>query len=226
MTIGIIGALEEEVFFLKEKIENCKHQVISGYTFWTGSLKESDIVLLKCGVGKVNAAIGTTLLHQYYSPQYLIHIGSAGGIQPDAKIGDVIVATEIRYHDVDLTAFGREYGQIPNMPTAFIPALQLIENIQKLKKVRVLTGLIVSGDSFIQDVDTLRKKFPSALAVEMESGAIAQACYQFQIPFAVICSISDRAAIADWDVYKQSLNLASKNATSLILSIFKNAIIN
>lgn len=226
--IGILGAMEEEIVFLREKMSYRKKHMIGEYEFWTGRLEGFSVVLSKCGTGKVNATINTTLMHQQYKPSYILHIGSAGGIQDSLKVGDVIIATEIRYHDVDLTPFGYEYGQASHMPISFKSNPEFVkiayQQARLLEDINPITGLIVSGDSFIhskKDIQKIRERFPEALAVEMEAGAIAQTCYKLEIPFLVICSLSDKAQYFASDLHTETLKLASQNATVAMLSFLK-----
>lgn len=127
MVIGIIGAMEEEVVLLRGKLENRQDRVIAGCEFNTGTIDGVKVVLLKSGIGKVNAAIGTTLLIQLYSPDRIINTGSAGGFYPSLSVGDIVISTELRYHDVDATVFGYEYGQVPQMPAFYQPDSHLMQ---------------------------------------------------------------------------------------------------
>ena len=119
MKIAIIGAMEEEVTLLRDKIENKTVEVIAGCEFTTGTYGGVDVVLLRSGIGKVNAAMSTTILLEKYNPDYVINTGSAGGYDPELNVGDLVISTEVRHHDVDCTVFGYEYGQVPQLPAAF-----------------------------------------------------------------------------------------------------------
>src|SRR5690606_22914425 len=115
MKIAIIGAMEEEVTLLREKIEGREQEVIAGCEFTTGMMDDAEVVLLRSGIGKVNAAMSTAILLERFKPDYVINTGSAGGFNPDLNVGDVVISTEVRHHDVDVTAFGYEYGQVPQL---------------------------------------------------------------------------------------------------------------
>ena len=116
--IGIIGAMELEINTLKASIENCKETKIGRFVFYGGKLCGKEVVILLSGIGKVSAAVGTTLLIEHYNPSLIINTGTAGGLD-NTSVHDLILATEVRHHDVDVTAFGYEIGQQAQMPPAF-----------------------------------------------------------------------------------------------------------
>ncbi|MGV3466665.1 MAG: 5'-methylthioadenosine/S-adenosylhomocysteine nucleosidase, partial [Heyndrickxia sp.] len=155
MKAAIIGAMEEEVALLRENIENPKFQTIAGYEFISGMMKGKDVVLLRSGIGKVNAAMSTAILLQEFKPDVVINTGSAGGFDPKLQVGDIVISNEVRHHDVDVTAFGYEYGQVPQMPPAFIADEQLIKVAEdcakKINEMQVVIGLIATGDSFMSE---------------------------------------------------------------------------
>ena len=119
MKAGIIGAMEEEVTLLRDKIENRQTLNIAGCEIYTGTLNGTEVALLKSGIGKVAAAMGATLLLEHCKPDVIINTGSAGGLAPTLKVGDIVVSDDVRYHDADVTAFGYEYGQLPGCPAGF-----------------------------------------------------------------------------------------------------------
>ena len=166
MKIAIIGAMEEEVIILRNQLENTKQDVIAGSEFTEGTYKGIEVVLLKSGIGKVNAALSTTLLLDRYKPDYVINTGSAGGFHEALNVGDVVISTEVRHHDVDVTAFGYEYGQVPGLPAAYKADSDLLEiavkKAEEINDIQVVKGLIATGDSFMNDpvrVDYIRTKF-------------------------------------------------------------------
>lgn len=223
MRIGIIGAMEEEVELLREKMEIKEQREIANCEFVVGKLNGVDIVLSKSGIGKVNAAISTTLMIQMYSPDYIINTGSAGGFHTELSVGDIVVSTEVRYNDVEATVFGYEFGQVPGMPAFYKPDDRLVEIAEKcVKKIglHVVKGLIVSGDSFIsneEQVHLIRKKFNDPYCSEMEAGAIAQVCHQFQCPFVIIRSLSDIAGKDAKMSYDQFLEKASVHSAKMVM---------
>lgn len=191
--------MAEEVEYIKEKLTEKTSKTIANCTFYRGYINETEIILLQSGIGKVNAAIGTTLLCKLYEPDYVINTGSAGGLNEQLQIGDIVISTEVRYHDVDATVFDYEYGQVPQMPASYQPDATLMDIAKRAATkvgVQAVEGLIISGDSFMSDeqrVQQIKKIFTDPYCAEMEAGAIAQVCYQFQVPFVIIRSLSDIA---------------------------------
>ncbi len=218
--------MEEEVALLREKISNQEQETIAGCEFTTGSMDGAEVILLRSGIGKVNAAMSTTILLDRFKPDYVINTGSAGGFHPDLNVGDVVISSEVRHHDVDVTAFGYEYGQVPQLPAAFEANSGLVEIAEEAAKeigsVQVVKGLIATGDSFMNDpkrVDAIRDKFLNLQAVEMEAAAIAQVSYQFGIPFVIIRSLSDIAGKESDVSFEQYLEKAALHSASLVMKI-------
>ncbi|TYR82330.1 5'-methylthioadenosine/S-adenosylhomocysteine nucleosidase [Priestia megaterium] len=225
MKVAIIGAMEEEVTILRDKIENREETVVAGCEYSTGTIGGTDVVLLKSGIGKVNAALSTAILLERFKPDYVINTGSAGGFHPDLNVGDAVVSTEVRHHDVDVTAFGYEYGQVPNLPAAYKADEKLVqiaeESAKEVTDMKVVKGLIATGDSFMNDpvrVEFVREKFPNLYAAEMEAAAVAQVCYQFDVPFVIIRALSDIAGKESNVSFEQFLEKAAINSTNLVLN--------
>ena len=197
--IGIIGAMEEEVAILKDQLTQLDEIHIAHVKFYRGQLNDHEVVLTQSGIGKVNVAISTTLLIHEFKPDVIVNTGSAGALDGELNVGDVVVSESVAYHDADAQAFGYELGQIPQMPAQYVADAELLELTTDAIEAQSLTaqkGLIVSGDSFIgtnTQRETIRVAFPDALAVEMEATAIAQTCYQFNVPFIITRAISDLA---------------------------------
>lgn len=223
MRIGIIGAMEEEVELLRSKMKVKENHTTAGCEFVLGKLDEVEVVLSKSGIGKVNAAISTTLMNQLYQPDFIINTGSAGGFHKELAVGDIVISTEVRYNDVDATVFGYEFGQVPRMPAAYTPTEELIAIAEKCAKeigINSVKGLIISGDSFMSDherVEEIRQKFQDPYCSEMEAGAIAQTCHQFNCPFVIIRSLSDIAGQDAKVSYDQFLEKASVNSAKMVL---------
>jgi adenosylhomocysteine nucleosidase len=228
MTVGIIGAMDEEVALLKSNMQIVKEETIAGSTFYQGLLNNQDVVLLKSGIGKVNAAMGTTILHERYNPAYIINTGSAGGFAPELNVGDLVISDKIVHHDVDVTAFEHPYGRVPGLPLYFESDEKLISlaiNAAKvLPDVQSSVGLIATGDSFMSDpkrVEFVRSQFPEMIACEMEGAAIAQVCYQYKTPFVIIRALSDIAGKESSVSFDKFLEVAAKNAATLIMEMLK-----
>lgn len=226
MRAGIVGAMEPEVAILKSKLTQCETQSYAGFTFYHGQLDGADVVIVQSGIGKVAAALATTLLIDKYQPDYVINTGSAGGFEQSLKVGDIVISSEVRYHDVDVTAFGYEIGQLPGNPPAYIPHTELIDaakqGINTLENIQTLVGLITTGDTFMtkdEDIAKARENFPHMAAVEMEGAAIAHTCHQFDIPFVIIRSMSDIAGKESPTSFEAYLETASVNSSRLVQSM-------
>lgn len=228
MKIGIIGAMEPEVAHLIDSMTSKKSQTIAGIEFVSGKLADKDIIVTRSGIGKVAASMATTLLIEKYSPDAIINTGSAGGFSPELSIGDIVIASEVRHHDVDVTAFGYEIGQMAQQPAAFICDSLLVDAakraITEVGEVKTIEGLICTGDSFICDpirTKAMLTNFPSMAACEMEGAAIAQVCHQFNLPFVVIRSLSDNAnndSPVDFDTY---LAKAGHHSALMVMALLK-----
>lgn len=229
MTIAIIGAMEQEVAILKENIKDLQTTKIANYEYYSGELNGQQVVLVQSGIGKVAATVATVLLINNFNPTYVINTGSAGGFDPDLKVGDIAIGDELVHHDVDVTAFNYEFGQVPNMPARFTAEPKLVdatkELINEMTDITCKVGLIATGDSFMCDperIEATRQQFPNMLAVEMEGAAIAQACYQMNTPFLVIRSLSDIAGQESPMSFDQYLEVASKNSSSLLMKLLSS----
>jgi adenosylhomocysteine nucleosidase len=222
MKVGIIGAMEQEVTLLRDKIENRQTLTLAGCEIYTGTLNGVDVALLKSGIGKTAAALGTTLLLELCKPNVVINTGSAGGLAPTLKVGDIVVSDEVRYHDADVTAFGYEPGQMAGCPAAFTADDKLIaaaEQVIKQLNLNAVRGLVVSGDAFINGAEPLariRTTFPQAIAVEMEATAIGHVCHQFKVPFVVVRAISDVADQASHLSFDEFLSVAAKQSSLMV----------
>lgn len=226
MKIAIIGAMEEEVVLLRDRIDNKTVDVIAGCEYTSGQMNGVEVVLLRSGIGKVNAAMSTTILLDKFQPDYVINTGSAGGSDESLNVGDIVISTEVRHHDVDVTAFDYEYGQVPKLPPAFLADEELIKIADKgakeLQGVQVVQGLIASGDIFVNElavVESIREKFNVVKAVEMEAAAIAQVCYQFKVPFVIIRSLSDIAGKESNISFDQYLEKAALHSANLVMKM-------
>lgn len=228
MKIAVIGAMEQEVSLLRSKIQNLVTEIHGGFEYYIGQVDGKDIILLKSGIGKVNAAIGTALLIKLYEPNYIINTGSAGGFHTDLEVGDIVISAAVCHHDVDVTPFGYELGQVPGSPACFLPSPSLVEiaknSIETLGEVSHMHGLIATGDRFMhhpEDVEKTRSDFPEMIACEMEAAAIAQTCQAFEVPFVIIRSLSDIAGKENAVTFEQYLDKAATHSAKLILEMLK-----
>ncbi|WP_075618152.1 5'-methylthioadenosine/S-adenosylhomocysteine nucleosidase [Paenisporosarcina indica] len=226
MKIAVIGAMEQEVEALRLVIENPQTTVIANSEYTEGTYAGHDVVLLKSGIGKVNAAMSTSILLQHFKPEAVINTGSAGGFDSALEVGAVVISDEVRHHDVDVTAFGYEMGQVPGLPAGFVADTNLRqlaeEAVQELGQHQFATGLIATGDSFMSDavrVESVRTYFPHMKAAEMEAAAVAQVCHQFDVPFVVIRALSDIAGKESSVSFDEFLPTAAKHSTEIVLRV-------
>lgn len=219
---GIIAAMKEEVSPLAALLEDKKSSKYAGFSIHMGQLHGVPVVVLECGVGKVNAARGATILLEKFRVDLIINTGSAGGLKEDLCIGDVIVCDKAYYHDVDLTAFGYKLGQLPNMPAVFQADPKLVDQALRGGKslgLRIFLGSICTADAFVstnEQLENIRKNFPKAIACEMEGAAVAQICHIYKCPFVILRSLSDIAGVSSNVTFHKFIAKASKNAASLV----------
>lgn len=230
MKIGIIGAMDQEVKILKEKMEAPMSWERAGVLFVSGTLGKHDVIVVRSGIGKVAASVTTSLLIQQYGVNMVINTGSAGGIGEGLKVGDVVFSEKLAYFDVDVTGFGYDYGQLPaGMPLYFEASQYIIDEMKKAAEKtgqQVRSGLIVTGDSFVnspEKIAEIKSHFPEALACEMEGAAIAQTARQFNIPFLVVRAISDTADHQATMSFDEFIDEAGKRSAEMVIE-FLNTI--
>ena len=208
MNIGIITAMSSEQKQLANQLTDKSERKVGPFTYIEGKIKENNIVLMQCGIGKVNAAAGTVELINNFQPDCIISTGVAGGIDTCLKVMDVVVSQQIVYHDV-WCGDGNEYGQIQGLPTFFKGNETLFNTAINLNtETTIHGGLICTGDKFISDrkqLNEIKSNFPEGLAVDMESAAIAQVCHLFNVPFISFRIISDTPGKVDQN-FDQYLN--------------------
>jgi adenosylhomocysteine nucleosidase len=224
MKIAILGAMDEEITLIRASLENVQQQNFKHLTAYVGQLGDVEVALIKCGIGKVSAAVSTSVVIHHFAPDFVINTGSAGGFSSHLNIGDIVIATELRHHDADLTHFGYELGQNAGMPASFECDKNLVKQASSaaanLLNVQTEQGLICTGDSFVGSDEAaaiIRKNFPSVCAVEMEGVAIAQSCHLLSTPFLVIRSLSDIAGKTSTVSFETYLEQAAKNSATLVM---------
>lgn len=195
MRVGVISAMNTEHEQLIELLENKAEKTDKGFHFMEGNIGNNTFILTQCGIGKANAAIGATELIRTCQPDCIISTGVAGGIDACLNIMDVVASSNIVYHDV-WCGGDNAYGQVQGLPLYFEGNASLLKYATTLNSptTTIHSGLICSGDKFITDrkeLDIIKTNFPKGLAVDMESGAIAQVCHLFKIPFISFRIISD-----------------------------------
>ena len=199
--IGIIGAMANETKKLYEMMTDTEVKVIAGMNFQKGKLQGKDVVVVQCGVGKVNAAVCSQILCDVYHVDAMINTGIAGSLRNEINIGDIVLSTDALHHDMDARMFGYKLGQVPQMDVWEFKADEHLREIAYSCKdevdteINMFQGRVVSGDQFIGDHDKkvfLRETF-DGFCTEMEGSAIAQTAYLNKVPFLIVRAISDKA---------------------------------
>ena len=241
--IGIIGAMDEEVAKVKEEMTDVTITTVAGMDFYEGKLSGRDAVVVRSGIGKVNAGMCSQILADRFGVSAIINTGIAGSLRNEINIGDIVLSTDAVQHDMDASGFGYQKGQIPRVDTfAFQADEKLLELAMECNKrvnpdIQAFKGRVVSGDQFIQEItkhrnsphisDKDKKKWLietfGASCTEMEGAAIAQAAYLNGIPYLVIRAISDKAddsAGMDYAVFEEQ---AIKHSVRLLLEMVSRA---
>ncbi len=217
--IAIIAAMDEEVEAFKVLMQDLREDE---YGFYLGTIADKEVVLAKSGIGKVGAAIVTTRLIDFYHPKLIINIGCAGALKEDIAIGDIVVATKVAHHDIDVPDWPKSF-EAENI--AYTTALELIDIIKEIKDDHVHVGPMVSGDSFIckaSQTSDILKYFPQALCVEMEAAAVGQCATYFKVPFLILRAISDIAVVdGNEAVYEQFFKDAAINSARFTSDFIK-----
>lgn len=228
--IGIIVAMQEELEEVLKIMSDIEEKEIYGISFVDGKIEKEKVVVVKSGVGKVNAARTTQILIDKLDVTKVINVGSAGALNPSLNIGDIVIANKLIQHDFDITAFNHKKGYITGVGDYIYCDENLINKLKKAenklgnKAYNIKTGTIASGDIFCTEINMKNKIYSkfNADCVEMEGAAIAQVCYLDKIPFIVIRSISDSPNGNNAIVFDEFVKLASKRCASILKEFFKN----
>ena len=228
--IGIIGAMEVEVASLKEKMKDVQITRKASMEFYAGILEGKNVVVVRSGIGKINAAVCTQILIDEFKVEAVINTGIAGSLNADINIGDIVISTDLVHHDMNAVAFGYPVGQVPQMDAFSFESDEVLRKIAvKACKdvnpdIEVYEGRIASGDQFVADQavkDRIVKDF-GAYAVEMEGASIAHTAYLNHIPFLVVRAISDKAdGSAEMD-YPTFEAMAAEHSVKMTLRILKD----
>ena len=225
--IGIISALDEELQLFLDNADVHNKVMQSKISFHFGTLEGHAVILLKCGVGKVNAAIATQLLIDRFGVDSIIFTGMAGGLVPYIQKQDIVISNFVVQYDVDLTAFGRRPGEIPELsrlieadPKLIKSARTAFDQYKSDHEIlsNVIVGTIACGDTFVSDskkIQWLQTEF-GAVAAEMEGGAVGQVCQMNNVPFVIIRIISDVASETAASEFIFSLEDASKSTFGIV----------
>ena len=230
--LGIIGAMEIEVNRIKEQMEDVSVTDKAGMSFFEGKWNGNDVVVVRSGIGKVNAAVCAQILVDTFHADAIINTGIAGSLDARINIGDIVLSTDAIQHDMDAQGFGYAPGVIPQMEVSDFQADEkLIELAKKCcaevcPDIQVFTGRVVSGDQFISDKkkkEWLSSQF-EGLCAEMEGAAIAQAAYLNHVPFLIIRAISDKADDSATMDYPEFEAMAAENSVKLLADIVRQGI--
>jgi adenosylhomocysteine nucleosidase len=232
--LGVIGAMSEEVQLVLAELTDVRKSTHAEIEVSQGNYKGTDIALARSGIGKVNATICTQMMIDLFSPAKLVFSGVAGGLLPNMRAGDIIVASHVVQYDMDLTAFGRRRGETPGRDrliecdpdlvgkatTAFDAAFDGDDDAPNL-----MLGTIASGDKFVESTDMqrwLQREF-AALAAEMEGAAFGYTCHLNNLPFAVIRALSDGSGETAKGDFEQNLHKACKNSFRVMDQMIQKA---
>lgn len=198
--LGIIGAMQLEVETLVHEMKDATATVHAGSTFYDGTLEELPVVVVQCGVGKVNAALCAQILCDCYQVTHLVNTGIAGSLCAELDIGDFVVSQDAMYHDFDCRKFGYPFGKVPGMDTVTFPADEglmaaAFAAAEKIHPGHVRIGRVASGDQFVAEKGLKERIIENTqgLCTEMEGAAIAQTAYRNGVPFVILRAISDKA---------------------------------
>ncbi len=227
MKIGIIGAMEVEVATLKSNMTVKNTVKKASMEFYEGTIGNTEVVVVRSGIGKVNAGICVQILIDLFNVTHVINTGIAGSLNADINIGDIVLSTDACYHDVDVTVFGYKKGEIPQIGAATFEADKALREKAKasIKKaapdIGVFEGRVCSGDQFISSAEVKNAiiKEHGGLCTEMEGAAIAQASYLNNTPFLIIRAISDKAdggAEVDYPTFEAK---AAKDCAAIVMEI-------
>lgn len=225
--LGILGAMDIEVDGLKAMATDVTEEIISGKTFVLGKIHGKDVVISKCGIGKVNAALGAEAMILKYNPDLIINTGVAGSLTRDLLIGDIVIADSVCQHDFDTSPLGDPIGLIPEVNLVKIPAdktaLEKLSAVITKLGLKFKTGPVASGDAFIassEKKDFIVSTF-GALACEMEGASIGQVCAVNNTPFAVLRALSDSADEGSCEDYPTFCKIAAQNSINVISEFIK-----
>ncbi len=229
MKVGILGAMAQEIALIKEHLDHIETYHFAHLEYYVGKLNDVEVVLVKCGIGKVAASVATTVMIDRFSPDFIVNTGSAGGFDQELDIGDVVIATGVQHHDVDVTHFGYKLGQVYGMPDIYPCDVRMVEAAEtaaaKIQDIKIKRGLVCTGDSFIgcdEAASRLRNLVPQMAAVEMEGAAIGQTAFMLDTPFLVIRSLSDIAGKTSHTSFNAYLEKAGRNSATLVMDMINN----
>lgn len=222
--VGIIGAMELEVEALKSRMDATNITTKAGMEFHEGILNSVNVVIVKCGIGKVNAALCVQILADIFRVSHIINTGVAGSLNAELDIGDILISKDALHHDMDVTIFGYQPGEVPQLGLREFPADERLaalakESCEKVNPgINAIIGRVVSGDQFISDKDTKSRLISlyQGDCAEMEGASIAHGAYLNKIPFVIIRAISDKADDSSEMEYPVFERAAAKHSARLV----------
>lgn len=229
MKIGIIGAMEIEVAELRELMQDVKQEEISNVIYYEGKIHGKDVIVARCGVGKVHAAVCAQTMILKYSPDLIINTGVAGSLNSQLDIGDLVISDFVVEHDMDTSPLGDPVGLISGINIIKIPSAKNVVDMinaaaKTIENTNTFVGTIASGDQFICNVE--RKNFIvanfDALCTEMEGAAIGHVCYLNKVDFCIVRAISDKADGSAHMDFPTFVQIAAKKSTQLMNNFLKN----
>lgn len=223
-TVGIVVAMDEEREEIVNLMKDVELEQVYNLRFLKGTIEGKKCIVIKCGVGKVNAARATQVMLDHFKIDYIINLGVAGALSSMLDVGDVVIAKKVVQHDFDITAFGHSKGYITGVGSFIESNPDLLEEFSSVleempeRNYKIKTGIVATGDIFCTESwmkDKIRAKF-NADVVDMECAAIAQVCYLNEKPFIAIRSISDSPNGNNVSVYDNNLKFASKRCANVL----------
>lgn len=227
--IGILCALEQEIHELLQNVEKAEHHKKCGYDYVVGELCGKKVILCKCGIGKVNAAVCCQTMLLSWPVKLVINSGVAGALREPFEIGDICVAKDLVQHDVDTSAVGDPVGFVSTVNQTYFRCAEwaasgILKAAKSIEGVRALSARIASGDQFVHDQavkDRIVRLF-DASAVEMEGGAIAQVCFINGVDCAVIRAISDSSSGKHHMEYQEFMPMAAHTSATVVMKFLEN----
>ena len=224
--IGIIAAMECEIDILRDRIDNPKIDTIAGTDYYSGTIGNYDVIIMQCGMGKVSAALGAQAMITHYEPDYIINTGCAGALSSDLDVGDIVVATKTVEWDLDTIDIGNPRGYVTALDQIEMDADKVLSDriVNAIDEgVNIKTGLVVSGDQFVdkpEQRELILTSFPEALCAEMEGAAIGHVCCQNKVPFCIIRCISDNANGDSGVNFAEFSESAGEKSAGYLLNMF------
>ena len=222
--IGIIGAMDEEIELLLNKIDISETINIAKMKFYCGTIQGKEVVLVRCGIGKVNASVCTQILISEFKVTHIVNTGVAGAVYDELNIGDLVISKNVIQHDFNAKGFGYKQGEIPRLDKYIFDGDSYLIDISQrvsteiLKETKALVGTILSGDIFVASPKTKEKLWSefNGYCTEMEGAAIGHTCYLNDIPFVILRSMSDKADGSAHNNFNEFVEMAAKNSSLLI----------